>query len=109
MCKMAEYPKLYTKASEILRREKINTTIPGYEFLKRAIVIYCVEKGPSKEKLIEIIKKEGMVIPINKDLSLKRKGKREEIEQWMIEAIKSAGVNISLMEYIKKLAEEIKT
>ena len=50
-----------------------------------------------------------MIIPANKDLSFENKKdkNRDEAEQWMIEAIKSAGIDIPLMEYIKQLAEEI--
>lgn len=105
MCRIANYPGLYSKANELLRREGINSEMPGYEFLKRAIVIYKVEgEQPKEEFLAEI--KEGILIPANKDLNAQNKKSRDEVEQWMIEAIKSAGIDIPLMEYIKQLAEE---
>ena len=44
MCKIAEYPGLYSRANEILRREGMNCSIPGYEFIRRALVIYKVEE-----------------------------------------------------------------
>ena len=108
MCKISSYPGLYSKANEILRGEEISPEMPGYEFLKRAIVIYRVDGEQPKEKFFSEIK-EGMIIPANKDLGFENKKdkNRDEAEQWMIEAIKSAGIDIPLMEYIKQLAEEI--
>ena len=112
MCDFKKYPQEYVKASEILRKEEISQEMPGYEFLKRAIVVYRIEKPETKEKLLLEVKK-GMVIPANKDFNMQdkieRKGikEREQVEQWMIEAAKSVGVNIPLMEYIKKLAKKI--
>lgn len=106
MCKIADYPGLYSKANEILRGEGISSEMPGYEFLKRAIVIYKVDGEQPKEKFFSEIK-EGMLIPANRDLSFENKKDRDEVEQWMIEAVKSAGIDVPLMEYIKQLAEEI--
>ena len=112
MCDFKKYAQEYVKASEILRREGINPEVPGYEFLKRAIVVYIIEKPEIKEKLLLEVKK-GMVIPANKDLDMQdkieRKGieERQQVEQWMIEAAKSVGVDIPLIHYIKKLADEI--
>lgn len=107
MCKISEYPGLYAKTQEVLRSERISKEIPGYELLRRAIVIYKVEGDMKKEKFLEEVEK-GVVIPANKDLNLESKEGRNQTEQWMIEAIKSVGVDISLMEYIKQLANEIK-
>ena len=84
-----------------------NCSIPGYEFIRRAIVIYKVEEKISKEELIISLKEEGIVIPANKDLNFQNKSERDELEQWMIEAIKSIGIDIDLMEYIKQLSSEI--
>lgn len=106
MCKVSNYPGLYIKANAILRNEKISPEMPGYEFLKRAIVIYKVEGEQPKEQFLAEIK-EGILIPANRDLNFENKKNREEVEQWMIEAVKSVGIDIPLMEYIKQLAEEI--
>lgn len=87
MCKIANYPSLYTKTDEGLRRAGISAMQPGYEFLKIAIVTQKVEGRFSCEEIGK-----GKVIPSNKDVDLKRKGGRAEVTQWMIEAIKSAGI-----------------
>ena len=115
MCKVSKYPGLYSNANEVLRREGINPSMPGYEFLKRAIVIYKVEGMQKKEKFLSDIK-EGRVIPANKCFNFEDKRdrkegleERDEVEQWMIEAAKSAGVDIPLMQYIKQLSEELKS
>lgn len=107
MCKISDYPGLYTKANEILRKEGINASIPGYEFLRRAIVIYKVEKVASIEKLVTELKNEGIVIPANKDLDFNKKSERDEVEQWMIEALKSAGIDTPLIKYIVQIADEL--
>lgn len=87
MCKIANYPSLYTKTDEGLRRAGISAMQPGYEFLKIAIVTQKVEGRFSCEEIGK-----GKVIPSNKDVDLRKKGDRPEIIQWMIEAIKSAGI-----------------
>ena len=107
MCKMVNYPGLYSKTNEILRKEGINSSIPGYEFLRRAIVIYKIDKIASIEKLVVELKDAGIVIPANKDLDLGSKSDRDSVEQWMIEAMKGAGIDTPLMEYIKQLASEL--
>lgn len=106
MCKISNYPGLYSKANEVLRIEKIKEEMPGYEFLKRAIVIYKVDGEKPKEMFLAEIK-EGMLIPANRGLSFENKKDRDEVEQWMIEAVKSAGIDVPIMEYIKQLATEI--
>ena len=102
MCNFSEYPGLYAKANGFLRNEGIKPEMPGYELLKRAIVICNVEGEMPKEKLLEKVK-EGMVIPSNRSL----KKERDEAEQWMIEAIKSVGIDIELEEFIKQLSDEL--
>ena len=105
MCKISDYPELYIRANETLRLEGISPEIPGYELLKRAIVIYKVEGQIEKERFLKEVGK-GMVIPYNRDLSLEKRERINEIEQWIIEAIKSVGVNISSMEYVKQLTNQ---
>ena len=111
MCKIADYPELYAKANEILRRDRINPKVAGYELLRRAIVIQSVEGKVSLEEI-----EKGQLIPSNKDINLKKK-KRSSAMQWMIEAIKSAGigeeqnesVEVVLKNYIKQRAQELNT
>lgn len=105
MCKISNYPGLLARANEILRREGINPEMPGCELLKRAIVVYKVGEGVSKEDLLQEVET-GILIPANKDLNLESKGGRQQTEQWMVEAAKSVGVDIPLMDYIKQLADE---
>lgn len=109
MCKIADYPGLYSRTNELLRREGINPQMPGYELLRKAIVIQKVE---GKVSLEEITK--GMVIPCNKDIDLDKKKRTAEM-QWMIEAVRSIGVGDAsnknpedtLYGYIRQLAFEI--
>lgn len=109
MCRIADYPELYSKANEILRRDRISSQMPGYELLRKALVTQKVE---GKVSLQDISK--GMVIPCNKDINLERKN-RPAATQWMIEAIKSAGigekqdVDVALKEYIEQRAQELNT
>lgn len=109
MCKIADYPGLYSRANELLRREGISPQVPGYELLRKAIVTQKVE---GKVSLEEISK--GMVIPSNKDINLEKKNRTAEM-QWMIEAVRSIGVEDesdanpeeTLNRYIQQLAFEI--
>ena len=111
MCKIADYPELYAKANEILRRDRISSQMPGYELLRKAIVIQNVEGKVSLEEI-----EKGQLIPSNKDINLKKK-KRSSTMRWMIEAIKSAGigeeksenVEILLKKYIEQCANELNT
>lgn len=103
MCKIAEYPELYNRAEELLREKGLDRVDPGYEFLRKAIVISKVEgeKNTKKQLLKEVSK--GMVVPSNKKL----KKSRDRVEQWMIEALKSVSIDIELMDFIKQMAKKI--
>lgn len=104
MCEITRYPGLYNRANALLRREKINPQVPGYELLKIAIVIWHVEKSYSWKELLKKVKDEGKVIPSNKELV----SAKDEVEQWMLEAIKAAGIDISVEKYVKQLSEELR-
>ena len=106
MCKVSEYPGLYSKANESLRKEGLNPTMPGYEFLKRGIVIYKIEHNLSKEEFFRQVR-EGMLVPVNRNTHFSDSEKCDDVEQWMLESIRSAGIRVELMEYIKQLAEEL--
>ena len=109
MCKIADYPELYAKANEILRRDRISPKVAGYELLRRAIVIQSVEGKVSLEEI-----EKGQLIPSNKDINLKKK-KRSGTMQWMVEAIKSVGIGenedaeVALIKYIEQRAQELNT
>lgn len=109
MCKIADYPELYAKANEILRRDRISPKVVGYELLRKAIVIQSVEGKLSLEEI-----EEGQLIPSNKDINLKKK-KRSGTMQWMVEAIKSVGIGenedaeVALIKYIEQRAQELNT
>lgn len=109
MCKIADYPNLYAKANEILRRDRISPKVVGYELLRKAIVIQSVEGKVSLEEI-----EEGQLIPSNKDINLKKK-KRSGTMQWMVEAIKSVGIGenedaeVALIKYIEQRAQELNT
>lgn len=109
MCKIADYPELYAKANEILRRDRISPKVVGYELLRKAIVIQSVEGKVSLEEI-----EKGQLIPSNKDINLKKK-KRSGTMQWMVEAIKSVGIGenedaeVALIKYIEQRAQELNT
>ncbi len=106
MCKIVEYPGLYSNANALLRREGLDSTMPGYEFLKRGIVIYKIEGKLPKAEFFQQVK-EGMVVPVNRNTHFSKNEEHDNVEQWMIESIRSAGIKIELIEYIKQLADEL--
>ena len=99
MCKISNYPDLYMKTVGILREEGINPTVPGYELLRKALIIYKIN-GPGPNFFEEV--RMGRVIPASEV-----KKSRTPEEQWMVEAIKMKNINIPLMEYIKRLSERL--
>jgi len=103
MCKISEHPDLYSKAEGILRSKGIKSVLPGYQILKRAIIIYKVDGKIPKEKLLKEVS-QGKVIPFNKDFS---KDRSERAEQWMIEALKTEAIDIDLMDFIEKISDEL--
>ena len=100
MCKIQDYPDWYFRADGILREEGINPLVPGYELLRRAMIIYRVD-GPGPDFLEQVTK--GLVLPTN----WFRGQKREPEEQWMVEAMKMQNINTPLMEYIGTLANRL--
>ena len=87
MCQIAQYPGLYAKAEEQLRLENVPRECPGYELIKRGIVIAKIEGQMSSREFLKMIK-EGIVIPSNREL----KKNRDNALQWMIEALEVAEV-----------------
>lgn len=108
MCEISNYPHLYMKVEEELRHEGIKKEIPGFEFLRRAIVINKIEGMKDKKKFLEDVGK-GVVIP-SSEIDFKEKEKRKKrtitpIEQWMVEALRSADIlEISWETFVKDIS-----
>ena len=90
MCKIADYPAIYARVEEQLRLEGIPKDTPGHELLKKAIVIYKVDKFPKKQLLNEIEK--ISLIP-----ACRVSGERSNAEQWMVESLKAVSIDDDLM------------
>lgn len=103
MCKMKNYPGLYIKAKEVVRRTGINPEMPGYEMLAIAIVIYKVE---GLKQLYQKVAEEISVVPGQKPLD-KKEEERHPVQQWMTEAMKSIGINYNdVINFVEKLAND---
>lgn len=93
MCKISDYPKLYLKAEWRLIHEGIPKDVPGFEILKRAIVIYKVDGADDRNLFFEKVEK-GIVIPAS-EVNFGEDKKLPPftlLKQWMIEAIAIAGL-----------------
>lgn len=101
MCKMNEYPGLYLQTQELLRMDGLNPSMPGYELLRKAIVI-CKIEGWDKN-LFRKVEKEVDVVPSISPVVTDK----HPVEQWMIEALKAIGNQKSLREYITEKADFI--
>lgn len=101
MCKISDYPGLYSKVSELFRREGIDQSMPGYEFLRRAVIIYKIDNEKDILKICNKIEMQGITIPCNKCLIKER----NPIEQHMVEALKRAEIDISVESFIKQISE----
>lgn len=103
MCTMKEYPNLYYNAEALLRREGLNPKMPGYEFIKKGIVVKKVKKNISNKRLLQEIAN-GEVIPLNKS----KMAVLTDTEQWILESIKAIGIDMSIWAYIKQLSQKLK-
>lgn len=103
MCKVKDYPELYKKARGIVRVTRINNSMPGYEMLIKAIVI-CKVQGT--EDLYSETARETSVVPVQRYLTRDEK-KRHPVEQMILEAMRSSGIEDSVMDFIQKLANQI--
>ena len=111
-CSKVRYKEFYDEAEYFLRKYNIpKENNPGYELLRRGIVIEKVYDHPSEEVLMKQLKA-GMVIPINRYL----KKDRDDAVQWMIEALEIAniiplnheeGVEKILFSFIRKIADRL--
>lgn len=101
MCKIKDYPGLYTKAREQVRLTGIRPEMPGYEMLIKAAVIYKVE---GKEKLYDKVAKECSVIPSQHPL-LKD---RHPVQQLLTEAMKSIGIQYDdVITFVAEIADNM--
>ena len=113
MCSIMKYGEFYSQVEFYLRECNIpRENNPGYELLRRGIVIEKVYDHPSEEVFMKKLKADGIIIPINRYL----KKDRDDAIQWMIEALEVAEIiplnhdedveNI-LFGFIRKIAERL--
>ena len=102
MCDISQYAGLYSKTADLLRREEICPEQPGYELLRRAIVICKIDGIKDKKKFLKDIQK-GLTIRHHNSV---KPGLTLE-EQWMLEAIRSRDIESSLYGFIRDLANQL--
>lgn len=127
MCDIRKYPDHYSKADWILRVMKINQETAGYELLRRAIVVWEVEKTEITEKALQGTKslsekeknakiEEELVNRVRKmaDMQICKnrliKNDRCAESQAMIESIRASsenGVKISILDFVNEITENI--
>ena len=106
--------KTYTEAMCSKMKELVSLATVTTPNITEACILLGKQYKNGEYSLEEI--EEGQLIPSNKDINLKKK-KRSGTMQWMIEAIKSAGigeeqnesVEVVLKNYIKQCANELNT
>lgn len=103
MCRMSDYPGLYMKAKELVRVTGINSAMPGYEMLIKAIVIYNVQGG---DDLYNAVAEEMSVVPGQRPLTVNEED-RHPVEQRILEAMRSAGRDDNVKGFIADLASQL--
>lgn len=103
MCRMSEYPGLYMKAKELVRVTGINSAMPGYEMLTKAIVIYNVQGG---DDLYNAVAEEMSVVPGQRPLTANEED-RHPVKQRILEAMRSAGIDDNVKGFIADLASRL--
>ena len=103
MCKMSEYPGLYMKAKELVRVTGINSAMPGYEMLTKAIVIYNVQGG---DDLFNKVAEEMSVVPGQRPLTANEED-RHPVKQRILEAMRSVGIEDNVKGFIADLASRL--
>ena len=125
MCDIRKYPDYYSKAEWILRVMNVPKETAGYELLRRAIVVWKVEKTEITEKALKGTKslsdknaeiEEELVNRVREmaDMQICKnrliKNDRCAESQAMIEAIRASsknGVKISILDFVKEITENI--
>ena len=95
--------KWYGKTKEMLRCKRINPQMPGYNLLLCAICELAADEGMTEEELYDEMKKNYMV-PI-----LDFESKRHPVEQHIVEALRSAGINEEAWDFMNNYITEVKT
>ena len=103
MCRMSDYPGLYTKAKELVRVTGINSAMPGYEMLIKAIVIYNVQGG---DDLYNAVAEEMSVVPGQRPLTANEED-RHPVKQRILEAMRSVGIEDNVKGFIADLASQL--
>ena len=103
MCKMSEYPGLYMKARELVRVTGINSAMPGYEMLTKAIVIYNVQGG---DDLYNAVAEEMSVVPGQRPLTANEED-RHPVKQRILEAMRSVGIDDNVKVFIADLSRQL--
>ena len=103
MCRMSDYPGLYTKAKELVRVTGINSAMPGYEMLIKAIVIYNVQGG---DDLYNKVAEEMSVVPGQRPLTANEED-RHPVKQRILEAMRSVGIEDNVKGFIADLASRL--
>ena len=84
-----DYPGLFSRAEYHLRIDGVpKDNSPGFELLKKGIVIAKIFGKLPEEIFLEKLYEGGTIIPMNKEL----KKDRDRAVQWMIEAIEVADI-----------------
>ena len=109
MCKISEYAPLYTKATEELRHQGLNSKMPGYEMLKVAIVVFKVKGNEytledERDSFFKEVEK-SMTSPVPSINPVVTK--RHPIEQWILETLRERGMEDSAISFIKDIANKI--
>lgn len=124
MCKIADYPELYYKADWVLRIMRMSKEAPGYELLRRAIVIWKVEgekiESEVSENLPEVERNELIEAKLvekvkeiaSMGISKKRviRNDRDAFSQAMIEEIRSVseyGDKKTILEFVRDVTKHI--
>jgi len=104
MCiRMKEYPGLYLKAREVVRTTGINSEMPGYEMLVKAIVIYKVQ---GTKELYQNVADASSVVPCRTPLTAGEE-ERHPVKQQILESMRSVGIEEEVKSFVKELASKI--
>lgn len=103
MCRISDYPGLYMKAKELVRVTGINSAMPGYEMLTKAIVIYNVQGG---DNLYNKVAEEMSVVPGQRPLTANEED-RHPVKQRILEAMRSVGIEDNVKGFIADLASRL--
>lgn len=93
----------YGKTKEMLRCKRINPQMPGYNLLLCGICELAADEEMKEEELYEEMEKNYMVPILNFE------SKRHPVEQHMVEALRSAGIEEEPWNFINNYISEVKS